>query len=263
MTMTTSMERVYNSHTVRAPRGSRRASKRDRFLKSAALVMVFLTVGAAAGLLSALKKNMAASWTEQLTQYRWLVLVRGSQVDIDEVGRSLEQYPGVKDAAFISSQQVFEALQNDTYLQGATTGLSASAIPSAWAVTWTTDIVFADQPNLLDDTKRLPGVVDVALDESALSTIRLLREHWLALRFAISVLIAFSVLTLILAGLRFFIVPPVITESRPLLLLFGLLSVAWAVGATVGGELLNAPTWGLLALGMIPAAVVTLWRSAE
>jgi hypothetical protein len=65
--------------------------------------MVFLTVGAAAGLLSALKKNMAASWTEQLTQYRWLVLVRGSQVDIDEVGRSLEQYPGVKDAAFISS----------------------------------------------------------------------------------------------------------------------------------------------------------------
>jgi hypothetical protein len=130
-------------------------------------------------------------------------------------------------------------------------------------VTWTTDIVFADQPNLLDDTKRLPGVVDVALDESALSTIRLLREHWLALRFAISVLIAFSVLTLILAGLRFFIVPPVITESRPLLLLFGLLSVAWAVGATVGGELLNAPTWGLLALGMIPAAVVTLWRSAE
>ncbi|MFN0117240.1 MAG: hypothetical protein ACKVQC_02970 [Elusimicrobiota bacterium] len=103
----------------------------------------------------------------------WLVPVRGSQVEIDEVGRFLSQLNGIKNVDFQSSEEIKQELQKDPLLRKELEGVSPQALPMTWKINW--ESRFLSKENIKKNTQEIlefPGVLDVAFNVSAIENFR-------------------------------------------------------------------------------------------
>jgi cell division protein FtsX len=228
--------------------------------------MVFLTATAAFSFASLenIKAQLLSSLAKETSQYRWLVLVRGTQIELDEIGLSLEKLPGIDDASFVSSENAFRRLKDDPYLTESLTGLTSTAIPSAWEVRWSADFDIESQDANLAEARSWPGVIDIAMDEKALSTIQMLRKHVLGVRVLLSGLMCLLVLSGIFVGLRLLFSEKTLRfQVREFLGEVALLFASWSLGLVFIWALTGHVAWAFLPFGLILGAIVWGWRAAS
>ncbi len=266
MSITETVEPVYTKTNQRLSRERNGVEKRPSDARPA-LLRNFLAffLAAAAGFALAgfdnVKKQLSDSLHRQVEAFHWLVLVQGAQIDIDEVGRSLEKFPGLKEATFVSPESAFENLKQDAFLADGLAGLDASALPAAWKVRWTADFSVDKQDAFVAETRALPGVVDVAVDEKALSTIQLLREH----RLGVSVVMTGFVFLLVLAGIAaglylFFSEKRWTFNGRAFLIETLVIAGGWCAGLALLSTLTGHAAWPFLLLGFAAGATSWAWR---
>lgn len=266
MSITETVEPVYTKSNPRLSRERNGVEKRSSGGRPALFrnLLVFFLAAASGFALAGfdnIKKQLSASLHRQIEAYHWLVLVQGAQIDIDEVGRSLEKFPGLKDATFVSSEAAFENLKQDAFLSDGLTGLDASALPAAWKVRWTADFSVDKQDAFVAETRAIPGVVDVAVDEKALSTIQLLREHILGVSVVASGFVFLLVLAAVAAGLRLLFAEKRWTfAARPFLLETLLIAGGWCAGLFLLWSLTSYAAWPFLFFGIIAGATSWAWR---
>jgi hypothetical protein len=208
-----------------------------------------------------IKNQLTLTLQKQMDGYRWLVLVQGAQIDIDEVGRSLEKFPGLKDASYISPETAFDRLKQDAYLSNSLSGLTAAVLPAAWDVRWSSDFSVDKQDAFVAETRALPGVVDVAMDEKALNTIQLLRQHILGVRVVLAGLVFLLVVIAIVAGLKPLLAgKPIRFNARHFLVETGIVTAGWAAGIALLWVLTSHATWIFIPFGLLVGAASWLWR---
>ena len=233
-------------------------------------VCAFLGIAAAAltvaGLVS-LKDSLAAQWRAAAGDFRWVVLVTGDAVDVDEVGRFLKELDSVGSVTLTPASAILDELRNEPMLAGQMSALDPSALPSAWQVAWSPDMDAAQLSSDLDDLRRLPAVVDVAYDRRDLEKIAAYRNAWLKVRVLLSALLVIgATLFAVLLG-RFLFFTNLRAIRLPAFAAFTLGAVlAWIAGLAIGWWLVG-PFDPRLAWGALAAAIARLaWgrvREAE
>lgn len=154
--------------------------------------------------LAILKKNIEQIWAHQTLDFKWMVLTQGSILEIDEVGRVLGRFEGVKEVVFIPPEKAFADLQQDPFLANDMQKFSAEFLPPTWQVTWESHVIAPHQQReAFDEIKRIPNVLDVAYDERSVAMINDLRQHWLHVRFVVAVAITFGLIAILLVMGRY------------------------------------------------------------
>jgi cell division protein FtsX len=117
--------------------------------------------------------QLAVAQKKYLQDFHWLVLVRGDQLGVDEVGRFLRQFDGVERAEYMSSDTLLGRVAKEGVSDEDLNFIKAGSLPSAWEVKWTEE---ADMRKMLTeslvDIKNFPGVVDVLYSGDTLRNIQ-------------------------------------------------------------------------------------------
>lgn len=194
------------------------------------LVLSVLTCG-----ILFIKEDLRTGWTSQTDQFKWLVLVQGDPLDIDEVGRFLTQLEGVSAVKFISSQEVFDQIKSDPLFAKDFKDLGPQVIPASWEVKWIPSYLDrAANPELINEVKRLQGILDIAYDINTLNSIRSLRTRWLQVRLVLAAAFTLALLWAVgLLGRALFFRDASLWSVRGTAPLFSVLFVAWAAGAAL------------------------------
>lgn len=176
----------------------------------------------------ALKNISYANWQNEAGDFRWLVLVRGDLVAVDDVGRFLSSLDGVKETRLLDRAQILSELSEEQLWPDEAAAVGTDSLPQSWMVRWGQNPrSLQDQQALLSDIRKKDGVVDVAFDPHALERIRSWRKMLLTSRFVLG------------------------SVSFLLVLAFG-----WIVGKYLFFSSLKMPrwaeTWRILASDFIP-----------
>ena len=227
--------------------------------------IVFLFVAlfafALAGLLH-VKSYLQASIQSELLRYRWLVLVEGAQIDIDEVGRALERFPHVREVSFVSRESAFERLKRDESISDHLRGLSPAVLPAAWNVRWRTDFAIEKQDQFLTEARALPGVVEVAVNESVLNSLQRLREHLLGVRVVLAGFFLLLMLSVVAIGLRFLVsgVKFIKIKQQELGLDVLVCALGWAAGVLFASYLSGVFSATILPFGILVGLGCWAWK---
>lgn len=208
------------------------------------------------------KIQLQASLHNEVAQYHWLVLVEGAQLDIDEVGRSLERFPNVGEVSFVSRESAFERLKNDAKLSGHLRGLTPSILPAAWNVRWEPDFAIEKQDLFLAEARALPGVLEVAVNENMLRTIQRLREHSLGVRVLLAGFSLLLVLAGVVIGLRFLAggIKHIKVKHRELSTDISVCALAWTAGIAFATFLTGVSSWTFLPFGLLVGLLHWAWK---
>jgi len=144
--------------------------------------LLVLALGIATTGALAIEAKLAATAQKATADFRWLVLVRGTQLQIDEVGSYLKKLDGVEDASLISPSDVVDQLKKEPLLSGDSDLLDPALLPPSWEVRWSPEhLRLEDLQDTLDEVKTVPGVIDIAFDQHSLDRLHQLRLHRLEL----------------------------------------------------------------------------------
>lgn len=195
------------------------------------------------------------------SQFRWVVLVRGAALEIDEVGRFLKHLEGADDVRFVSSENMLEKLRNDPMLAPDLDFVDAAAFPASWEVRWDIEkMKVNEQRDLAREAKKMASVVDVAFDEATLEFLNKLKRLWFRvdLMFAGGALLG-SVFLFFLAGKFFFFNPLKLLDPALLLAAVGNSALWWAVGYVALGMSFGFLPWPAAMGGFFVGLVHYVW----
>jgi hypothetical protein len=253
-----------------APTGRLKKSKRGSFRSPGtwprlltSLFLILFSIGLLG--LSSLRHTVGASVAEAVGAFNWMVLVRGDSLQIDEVGRFLKQLPGAKEVSFVSPQESFAKLQADPLYFNDLSAFKAEDVPASWRVGWEADpLDFSLLEIWAEDVRRLPSVINVAYDPSAILTIKGLRSAWYKIRLTLASIVLVGVLfTVILLGRLLFFTPlssAVFAKMWPTILLD---QVLWTIGGLAVFRLVGPFEWPLWTGGLVIGLLHSLWNALE
>jgi len=134
------------------------------------------------------KESLNQSWSSQFNQFRWIVMVRGNQLQVDEVGRLLNKLDGVRGAMYVPSFQAFEKLRQDPLFNKDLIDLDPALLPPSWEVQWKPgmELKAAQIDDVLSEVASFPGVLDVAYDSTRWQTLLSQKRKFLQLRWLLS-----------------------------------------------------------------------------
>jgi hypothetical protein len=244
-------------------------ARRRKFLQQAWLqlssgLIIFAAAAAFCSLIS-LKYQLDAAWTRLASEFRFYVLVSGSQLDVDEVERFLQQLDGPTEVVAVSSDDILGVLRKDPLLAEDFNGIAARVLPTSFQVNWPIERMYSQElGDLAEDIRAFPGVVDVAYDGRLLDVIHSIRLHWAQVRVALSVVaVALISFASLLLGRFFFFVPWRSLKPRLLLLatVHGLM--AWGLGYLVIHKALGSVPAPLLLGGLVAGFAHFAWLSSR
>jgi hypothetical protein len=227
---------------------SRRRLRERVWLHSLAGIAVF-TISLTLGSIVTMKFQMDASWKRVADDFQWFILVKGSQLEVDEVGRFLKQLDGPREINYLPPEQVLEELKRDPVLGQDFGAVSAEALPPSWAVKWSIDALESHRlEDLSLEIRTFPAVLDVAYDQKTLDTIHTLRLHWAQLRVLLSAIaVAASIFLAILFGRLLFFTPLAAFDLKLLGAALLQSSLWWAAGTFAAFKAIGGiPWWWLL-----------------
>ncbi len=211
-----------------------------------------------------LRGQLGKSWSAAAEKFQFVVLVQGSQVEVDEVGRTLGQMEGVARVSYLSPEDSLQRLKADPLFNEDLAYLSGDLLPASWQVHWRPGHPRLSRLELiLQDIKAVPGVLDVGWDRLALDTISSRRAHWLEVRLVLILLaLTASVLALALLGRALFFGvwwKPGRSEMKSFLID----AVWWTAGFLLLRQCVAPLTWHALWGAPALSAFRYLWRSAS
>jgi len=262
------MDEVYTIQNLSADRRQKgnvelkaRASHAKRHSLSG---LVILMAAFVLGSLLCLENNFHASMVSFAEEFKWMVLVNGSPVEIDDVGRALKQLDAGNDVRFVSSQVIADKLNQDPMLSREITPESTSLFPPSWEVSWSTvNLDYDKQSLLLSEVRRLPGVIDIAYDQHLLDLAHRFKSQWLLAKMALSAVLFLTVVALFILGGRalFFF-----GTQWPSLMDFTIQMsqdfLWWGAGILLIGAALGTPRWEW-ALGGVVAGIFHFFLRAS
>jgi hypothetical protein len=192
-----------SSETVPSRPPSHRGAK---IFRGVVRALIVLCLSFSSGGLLILIDQAEHSWKEAAGRLQWVVLVGGSQVEIDEVGRALKQLDGVNQVTYVSPEESLERLKADPLFSDDLSYLTGDLLPASWQVQWSVDRAALIRDEVVQDVRAVPGVLDVAFDRRTLEMVRNGRAQWLKGRNVLSLLaLATLLLTLVLLGRALFL----------------------------------------------------------
>ncbi|MBV9079869.1 MAG: hypothetical protein JO102_01980 [Elusimicrobia bacterium] len=220
--------------------------------------------GAAFAGLLALKQRAYSDWSGALSDFKWVVLVSGEPLQIDEVGRSLKELDAVAGVVYKTPQDMMTRLSSEPLLAKQLDAIDPAQLPGSWLVEWTPEFDASKMGDTLDEIRRMPGVVDVAFDTRQLDKVRVFRLMWLDLRLVLSILAAIGTLIAVLLFGRFlFFRPGPLPEAARVWALLIFSTVAWAAGAGVVAALVGPFSWHVLWGGPIVGLTRLAWAGTR
>lgn len=227
--------------------------------------LAFFVFSLTLGGLAAARVQIYQSWTESLRSFHWLVLVKGSQLQIDEVGRFLNQLDNVKDVEFISPEVMQNELETDPLLSRDFKNIDPGAIPPCFRIGLEIEAL---NPRRLDDLgteiRTFPAVLDVAFDQKTLDSMHRFRMHWAGLGLLFN-LIFFVVAALALICLGRFLFFTSLSNFHVKTMVYFILHSSWfwtlgffSVRAAFG-PISSVWLWGGFLLGVFR----TFWRGGN
>lgn len=221
---------------------------------------VAFTWGVAAGM----DASFSSSLDRLSSRFRWLVLVQGNQLQVDEVGRFLKTLDGTASVSFLSPEELVKPLKNDPLLGDDSTYVDARYVPPSWSVNWTSDML-RDTARLRDiqqDVRNFPGVVDVAYDGRALDLFQQIHVHELQVKAGTAFFrfLMVLLLALMLGRLAFFTSYARKPAPRDALRVLGG-AAWWFLGLMAAASLFGTAAWPSLAVGAALGLVRALWRA--
>jgi len=224
-------------------------------------LLFVLTLSLSLACLVSLRNQTAASSQEAIKNFQWMVLVEGSQLEIDEVGRSLRQLPGVQDVTFVSKDDAFSSLKEDQMLFEDLNLFGPDDLPSSWRVTWLPEALDSGQmDDFIHDTQRLAGVTDIAFDRKTIDVNKRIRQTLYQLNLILSALMLIgAVFVALLLGRTLFFTHHKKFDGRRALVVIAQDQIAWAIGFFLVRQRLGSLGWKFLIVGLIVGAVHSLW----
>ncbi len=212
-----------------------------------------------------LKNQLNQDYQDKVEPFKWLVLVKGDPLEIDEVGRFLKQYPEAIEVTFLSPSTVFEQLQHDPLFQDDMNGIKPTDVPPCWQVKWEAQhLNFSQLEDRISETRRFPGVLDVAYDPQLIQSIQSSHRFWIEARFLLAFLAFLGVVaSVLLAGRVLFF-----TELRKVdlkvlgkILLFN--QFTWSLGYLFLIKTAGALPWYFLGGGIMAGLIHFLWITSK
>lgn len=224
-------------------------------------LVAFLATAAVGFTLSgllALRDRLVDGWKAAYADFRWVVLVSGDQVELDEIGRYLKQLDGVNEATLLPGGAILDRLRREPLLQNHLSSLDASQLPSLWEVTFTSSFDLSTLDDTLGEVRKLPGVIDVTLDRRDVAQIRYFRSAWLKVRLVLAGLALIGVIlaALLLGRFLFFTSLGSLKVARSLEV-FAVAALGWLAGLGLARGLIGPFSWQL-AWGMLAAGLARL-----
>lgn len=196
-------------------------------------VLLISTLGFFFSGLHYLKSDLFQIWKAETGKFRWIVLVQGETLQIDEVGRFLKQLEGVESVIYHSPEQGKERIQNEALFFEDLRDIPPSLIPASWEIRWNDqfDPSRDDVGQILDEILGLPSVLDVALNEDQWHQV----QRSKLIYFEVRLILALGALLLALFGIVFvaralFFGHAAFVGWKSAALLFFQDGAAWAIG---------------------------------
>lgn len=232
---------------------TRRAARWNAAVAAGAVLVTALL---SATLLS-LQNRFSASWRAGVADFRWVVLVDGDQVTIDEIGRFLNQSEGAADVTFVSAADSLAYFRQVGDLSTELQGLEQNPFPSAYHVQWNPNVLESDRlTQLLQDVRTFPGVVDVAYDGRTLASLRDARLVYFQVRAALSAALFLGCIALVVLIGRFFFSSAVKRFSfRSFAGRAAVDGLTWAAGVFVASRLVPGVPWPIYFSGLLVGAL--------
>lgn len=238
----------------------RRRAGRGRLWRRVCAFVVLAGISTAVTGLVALKDRFAGEWRSALADFKWVVLVSGDQIQVDEVGRFLHDIDAVGQVTLLPPSAVVERLRNDPVVGDQFDGIEVDSLPSVWLVAWTPAIASARLDRELEDVRRLPGVVDVGFDRRELVKASAFRDAWLRIRLLLAALAVLGIVVLsVLLGRFLFFTDLSAVRAGPLLAFMTGAAFAWLAGLGLGVWLLGPVSWHLAWGGAVAAIARLAW----
>jgi len=199
------------------------------------------------------KETMNRSWTSQFNQFRWIVMVRGNQLQVDEVGRLLNKLDGIRGVVYVPSFQAFEKLKQDPLFNKELKDLDPALLPPSWEVQWKpgTELKAAQIEDVLSEVASFPGVLDVAYDWTRWQTLLSQKRKFLQLRWLLSLVSLVGLFWgfIFVGRILFF---KKFHGTRQKIFLVAILHdvLWWSLGFLGIGLLLGWTPWALLGVGV-------------
>lgn len=204
-----------------------------------------------------MKNDLAQSWVQQVEQLKWMVLVNGTELEVDEVGANLRKVAGTDSVTLLSPTEVFQQLE----AEGLAQEIRPEYLPVVWEIKWIpAELDLNIMTAIYEDILLYPGVMSVARNPYRFNQILTERHRWFQVRMGLAGFSLFAVLSLILILGRFFLYVNPKNWSWKLcfvnILFFG---AFWVLGAMMIKGLWGDIGVGFIALGLLPGFVKTLW----
>lgn len=225
-------------------------------------IFVGFVISIIAFLLSSLvfvQNRFEQAFQKNINDFNWIVLVRGDQLAIDEVGRFLKQFDDVHQIEFISSEQLIDRIYTEGVSRDDLNLINRSQLPSSWRVSWLPNANFTKLINEnLPDMKNFPAVVDVVYDSNVLARMNENRWHSAQLKLCLSAFLFLCLLfTFLLLGKILFF-GSLSTKQLKAAWPLALSGVAfWWLGVGFFAAVIGPVDWGILGAG----AIVFFYRS--
>jgi cell division protein FtsX len=209
--------------------------------------------------------QLAVAQKKYLQDFHWLVLVRGDQLGVDEVGRFLRQFDGVERAEYMSSDTLLGRVAKEGVSDEDLNFIKAGSLPSAWEVKWTEE---ADMRKMLTeslvDIKNFPGVVDVLYSGDTLRNIQTGRWLRSQLKLCLSGLILIGLfLGLLLLGKVLFFSSVSLGQFKGVWPFTISALLFWSAGVGLFSGIVARASWGLFGAALLAALFRSLFILAR
>jgi len=158
-------EKNVSSYSINGKDSFRPVKPNLKFLPNLVLSIVILGLSMGVGGLLIIDKNLEGSFGRAAQAYQWLVLVEGQPLQVDEVGRYLNQIPGVTEVKYIKPDEMLVNLRKNSIFRDGIGDVDTSLLPVSWQIRWDSKVLTSTNfEEVYTDILILPGVLDIAYD---------------------------------------------------------------------------------------------------
>lgn len=211
------------------------------------------------------KGKLAKDWKDNIRDFSMLVLVQGSLVEVDEVGRFLKQWEGVQDVSFISSEAALQELKADPLLADLSHLMDVASLPSAWRVRWAEGALAPSQlERMVQEARQMGSVQEVSFDERLLGQLNQARLRHLQVETLSSTLMLMAVtLFVVLLGRALFFTSFAHFHPQKFIQLAAFDVIVWMGGFLSVKFILGSLSWRWAGLAFLAAGIHYLWSAGS
>jgi hypothetical protein len=207
-----------------------------------------------------LTHHLTDALQQEKNRAHWLVLVKGSPLEIDDVGRLLTQFPGALNVTYLPPVDVLKIVQADHLFSEDLSDINIKDLPGSWEVQWSNEVASPPVNEIVADIKKSPGVIEVAFDGKAIEQARFLRKLRTTLRLMLAVTVFVAVLfSLIVLGRFIFLSTPTKFQGGEFWLTVAQAFLFWMAGTLLARQLVGPVSWKFLTVGLLVGAIHYFW----